>query len=65
MTRPLITGPRLTLIGVISMPIIAPPNIFVEPDLIGRAHDADVVGRIGADVDDIGVGGPQARTTGV
>jgi len=29
MTKPFISGPSCTLIGVASRPIIAPPNIFV------------------------------------
>ena len=37
MTRPLVIGPSCTLIGVISMPIMVPPNIFgVEADLVAR-----------------------------
>ncbi len=34
----------------------AAEHFRIEADLVGGTHDADVVGRIGADIDDVGVG---------
>ena len=54
---PLSIGPSEVLIEVLCGPVRLPPKILVlRPELVDAADDADAVGRIGRDVDDVGAG---------